>query len=472
VSVAQGKLQGGAVEGIAIYRGVPFAKAPVDNLRWREPQAPEKWNGIRTANEFGASCRDEEDCLFLNIYAPANAAKNSKLPVMLYIHGGGFAGGSGAGTDGTEFTKNGVVLISINYRLGRAGWFAHPALSKESPTGLLGNYGLMDQIQALKWVKNNIDNFGGDPDNVTIFGGSAGAISVNLLMLAPQARGLFHRAISQSGFGRLEMLPLRAEGDALSMEKFGLEIAKNHGVTGTNTEALKSLRAIPLSELNGPKSNVSREGRALPIIDGKLVASSMMDGFNRGREAPVPYMLGGNSDEASLSRRTTSAEEILAGIEEGRDEFMSIFNPDQVKDIEQVIARLITDQSISEPDRALARAHAKNGHPTFVYHYSYVPKKDREAVWGMRHGGENIYVFNIPPRGGLDAEGTDLAKTAHNFWANFGKNGNPGAVDGAIWPAFDLQNEIVMEFPHNGIPQAQKQFHKARLDWIEKHLPN
>ena len=470
VTVEQGKLQGGLIGDVAVFRGVPFAKAPIGDLRWREPEAPVKWNGTRAANEFGASCREQEDCLFLNIYTPANANKNSSLPVMMYIHGGGFAGGSGAGSDGTEFAKDGAVLVSINYRLGRAGWFAHPALTNENRDGLLGNYGLMDQIQALKWIKNNIDNFGGNPNNVTIFGGSAGAISVNLLMLAPQARGLFHRAISQSGFGRLDMLPIRTNGDDLSMEKFGLEIAKNHGINGTDASALSALRAIPLTELNGPKSNVAREGRALPIIDGKLVASGMVEGFVQKREAPVPYMTGGNSDEASLSRRGTNAQEVYDGIKEERTEFLSIFNSDHSEDIEQVVARLITDQTISEPDRAMARAHANNGYPAFVYHYSYVPKKDRDTVWGMRHGGETIYVFNIPPRDGLDAEGAALAKAAHSYWVNFGKNGDPGKVGNTVWPAFDLKNETVMVFPHSGIPQAEQHFHKNRLDWVESHL--
>jgi len=327
----------------------------------------------------------------------------------------------------------------------------------------------MDQIQALKWVKTNIKNFGGNPNNVTIFGGSAGAISVNLLMLAPQARELFHRAISQSGFGRLEMLPIRA-ANGLSMEKFGLEIAKNHGIDGSDANALTALRALSLEELNGPKSNVSREGRALPIIDGKLVANSMVEGFNQKREAPVPYLAGGNSDEASLSRRTTDAQAISAAINEGRDEFMEIFNPDNSSNIEQVIARLVTDQTISEPDRALARAHASNGYPTFVYHYSYVPQKDRDSVWGMRHGGENIYVFNIPPRDGLDAEGQTLANAANVYWANFAKQGNPGTVSSVSWPAFDLENETVMVFPHSGIPVAEKHFHKRRLDWVERQL--
>lgn len=466
VTVQQGKLQGGIADGVTVFRGIPFAKAPVGDLRWREPLAPENWSGTRAANEFGASCRQAEDCLFLNIYTPNNFTNNSNLPVMLYIHGGGFAGGSGAGSDGTQFAKDGVVLVSINYRLGRLGWFAHPALTKETPNRLHANYGLMDQIQALKWVSNNIANFGGNPNNVTIFGGSAGAISVNYLMLAPQARGLFHRAISQSGFGRLEALSLS------QAEEVGVAVAKNFNISGENADALKALRALSIEDLTGQGGNVGRAGRPLPMVDGKLVRTTMVEGFQQKLEAPVPYMLGGNSDEASLSRRTTNAQTVYDEIGEGKKEFLSIFDQDNTQDVDRIIARLVTDQSISEPDRALARAHAANGHPTFMYHYSYVPKADRDSVWGMRHGGENIYVFNIPSRNGWDEQGRTLAKAAHSYWVAFGKNGNPSNAGGATWPAFDLSDETVMEFPHNGTPDPQAHFHKNRLDWVERHLSN
>src|SRR5882757_2144866 len=206
--VSQGEVQGAAADGVAVFKGLPFAAPPVGDLRWREPQHPANWPGVRPATASSATCVQAEDCLYLNIYQPADAKKGAHLPVMVWIHGGAFIFGSGSQYDGTQFAKQGIVVVTVNYRLGRAGWFAHPALTAENPRGLLGNSGLMDQIAALEWVRDNIKAFGGDPKNVTIFGESAGAISINYLMLAPQAKGLFAKAISESGFGRLAARPL------------------------------------------------------------------------------------------------------------------------------------------------------------------------------------------------------------------------------------------------------------------------
>jgi para-nitrobenzyl esterase len=185
IKIKQGQVQGFVKDDVNVFRGLPFAAAPVGELRWREPKAPAKWSGVRAANAYGGVCNQQEDCLFLNVTRPVSADEKSKLPVLMWIHGGAFAVGSGA-ADGTAFAKQGVILVGINYRLGRAGWFAHPALTRENPKGLLGNYGLMDQIAALEWIQDNIERFGGDRKNVTIAGGSAGAISVNYLMLAKE----------------------------------------------------------------------------------------------------------------------------------------------------------------------------------------------------------------------------------------------------------------------------------------------
>ena len=208
VKVKQGEVQGIIADGVAIFKGLPFAAAPVGDLRWRAPQRPAKWSGVRAASAFSSGCAQSEDCLYLNVYEPADTKRGAKLPVMVWIHGGAFLFGSGSAYDGSHFARQGVVVVTINYRLGRAGWFAHPALTAENPKGPLGNYGLMDQIAALDWVADNVKEFGGDPKNVTIFGESAGAISVNYLMLAPQAKGLFEKALSESGFGRLPARPI------------------------------------------------------------------------------------------------------------------------------------------------------------------------------------------------------------------------------------------------------------------------
>src|SRR5580700_1754399 len=193
VKVRQGEAQGIVADGVAVYKGLPFAAPPVGDLRWRAPKPAAKWGGVRAANAFSSTCAQAEDCLYLNLYVPAGAKANAKLPVMVWIHGGAFIFGSGSGYDGTHFAQQGVIVVTVNYRLGRAGWFAHPALTAENPKGPLGNYGLMDQIAALEWVRDNVKAFGGDTRNVTVFGESAGAISINYLMLAKQARGLYSK---------------------------------------------------------------------------------------------------------------------------------------------------------------------------------------------------------------------------------------------------------------------------------------
>jgi para-nitrobenzyl esterase len=470
VKVEQGRVQGSLHDGVVVFRGLPYAAPPVGDLRWRAPNPASKWSGVRAANAFSHNCREAEDCLYLNIYQPANAAKRSRLPVMLYIHGGGFVGGSGASVDGTQFAKQGVVLIAINYRLGRAGWFAHPALTRENPKGPLGNYGLMDDIAALQWVKKNIASFGGDPNNVTIFGGSAGAISVNYLMLAPQARGLFHKAIAESGFGRLPAQPLHNDNGLVSAEQTGIAFAESVGVKGSDAEAARALRALPWETLTRNVAGVGASGQPLPMADGLYIKSSAIEGFAHNLELKLPYMVGGNSDEASLTRRNTNAAERFAAIKEDRDQFLAAFDPNKTGDANRIIARLVTDQSISEPDRALARAHSKNGAPTYVYHFSYVPVAQRETAFGLAHGGETSYVFSTPRAGGFDEEGRAIASAANKYWIAFARTGDPGDAGGVKWPRFDAAQEPLLEFPAGGVPKVQEHFHKERLDWVESNL--
>jgi para-nitrobenzyl esterase len=275
VRVDGGQLQGVVDDGVVSYKGVPFAAPPVGDLRWRPPQPAARWTGMRQATEFGADCMQgrfgqppapgapparvpSEDCLFLNIWRPASAAPGAKLPVMFWIYGGGFVGGSSAlpNTSGTQFAKHGVVLVAANYRVGRFGFFAFPALSRERPDELKGNHAYMDQIAALKWVQQNIAAFGGDPNNVTIFGFSAGGVSVHSLLTSPIARDLFQKAIVESGGSRDSVLtarPLSKDGAdpnyPVSAETIGLQFAHSIGIEGTDQAALAKLRALSAEEV-------------------------------------------------------------------------------------------------------------------------------------------------------------------------------------------------------------------------------
>jgi para-nitrobenzyl esterase len=464
VKVSQGEVQGTVADGVAVFKGLPFAAPPVGDLRWREPQHPANWPGLRAATTFSATCVQAEDCLYLNIYEPAAAKKGAHLPVMVWIHGGAFIYGSGSLYDGSQFAKQGVVVVTVNYRLGRAGWFAHPALTAENPSGLLGNYGLMDQIAALEWVKENIKAFGGDPKNVTIFGESAGAISVNYLMLAPQAKGLFAKAMAESGFGRLAARPIS------SVEHSGVTFAEKAGVQGSDAAAASSLRALSWTALTGNVAGIGSADQILPMADGKMITGSAAEGFATAKEAHVPYLLGGNSDEASLTRRGLNATERLASIQLRRAAFIEAYDPDNTGDADRIIARLVTDTSISEPDRDLARLHAKHGNATYVYHFSYTPAAQRATLFGLAHGGEIAYVFNAPRATPFDDEGKAVASAANKYWAQFAKTADPDASGGPKWLKFDAADEYVMEFPATGVPLAAKHFHKDRLDWVEAGL--
>ena len=468
IKIEQGKVQGLNVKDVLVFRGLPFAAPPVGDLRWRAPKAPAKWNDVKVAETFGATCAQAEDCLYLNVYEPLDAKPNSKLPVMVWIHGGAFIFGSGSAYDGTQFAKQGVIVVTINYRLGRAGWFAHPALTAESPKGPVANYGLLDQIAALQWVQDNIAKFGGDKDNVTIFGESAGAISINYLMLAPQARGLFDKAISQSGFGRLAAMPVHSEGSAPSGEQIGQRFADKAGIKGSDAAAAKALRALSWAELNAGQGGIGSADAPLPMADGKYITGSAYAGFAKGAEAPVPYLLGGNSDEASLTRRSMNATEQLAAIKDGREAFLAAFDPDSTGNADRIMARLVTDIQISEPDRALARLHAQRA-STFIYHFSYTPIAQRDTLFGLPHGGELGYVFNTARGGGsFDEEGKKIAQAANQYWAEFAKTGNPGTAGGPAWPKFDKETEALLEFPAGGVPTVHQHFHAQRLDIAEK----
>jgi para-nitrobenzyl esterase len=448
-------VQGSVYGDIASYRGIPFAAPPVGELRWRAPQPAKAWTGVRDASTYGPACNAAEDCLTVNVWKPASAKAGAKLPVMVWIYGGSFTSGSGSAYDSTSFAKRDIVAVTFNYRLGRAGWFAHPALTKNAPAGEgVGNYGLQDQIAALKWVKANAAAFGGDPNNVTIFGESAGGISVNLLMAQPAARGLFHKAISESGFGRLDPRPLKeAEG-------FGQTFFAGKGVTGDGADALKTMRALPFAEMmaNQPLGSTG------PIMDGKTVVISTADAFAQGKEAKVPYLLGGNSNEASLFPTANPAVR-LAAITSQRAALDSAYDPDKKGDAARTVNALVTDQLITEPDRLLARLHAKNGQPTYVYYFSYLPPQQRATAMGLAHGAEIGFVFG---RSTGNPEDYSTSQAAGAYWASFAKYGDPGAAGGPKWPKYDPATEARLEFGMDGV-HVRNQFNKARLDWIEQN---
>jgi len=465
-TVHEGALKGARTGDVVTFLGIPYAAPPVGDLRWRPPKAAAHWTGTRDATKAGETCFAAEDCLFLNVSKPADAKPGAKLPVMVWIHGGSFTGGSGmngfgANHDGAEFAKKGVILVTINYRLGRAGWFAHPALTKEGPTG---SYGIMDQVAALKWVNQNITAFGGDPKNVTVFGESAGAISVGYIMLAPQARGLFAKAIQESGFGRNEAPMLS------TAEGYGKRVQEANHIAGSDAQVAAALRKLPIIGRDAdkyfpPSSGRSDVTRPYVIVDGTYVKERVAEGFAKGHEAKVPFITGGNSNEASLYRPQATD---LDAITDRRDQLMAAYDPDHKGNKLQIINDLVTVQRIIEPDRNLARKHTKNGAPTWNYYFSYLTPSQRASSLGAGHVTEVKYVFNGPGQNTLPEDWATGA-SMNAYWAAFAKYGDPGAAGGVTWPKYDPAKEAALEFANDGV-HVREHLMKARLDYVEQGI--
>ncbi len=454
--IAQGTLKGSQANGADYFLAIPFAPAPVGDLRWRPPGAPPAWTGERDATKAPPSCQNQEDCLYLNVVRPANAKPGAKLPVMFWIHGSAFVvgqaiGAFGADTEGTEFAKKGVIVVSANHRLGRAGWFAHPAIDKQG--GLVANYGNMDQIAGLKWLKANIAAFGGDPNNVTVFGESAGAMATLNMMISPEAKGLFNRAVVESGFARTTPNSL-AEAEAN-----GVKLAEAAGVKGDDAAAAAALRKLPLTALAGPRGGVTAPGRPFPVMDGKLYTETVIAGFKAGHDAKIPLIIGGNSNDASLTRPTAATFDALPA-----DQQAAVLKTFDAGSGDKAVAinNLVTVQTITEPDRAIARLHAAHGQPTWLYYFSYVPAAEKaRKPYGAAHTDEVRFVFG-QPRAKFAPEDLPLSDAMNAFWAAYAKTGSPGAA----WPKFDAANESQMEFGADGA-KVRQHFLKSWRDFVE-----
>lgn len=498
------KIESGIVKGVtegevSSFKGIPYAVPPVGEYRWRPPQPVKPWDGVRDATEFGATCAQggwgtapgaiaegsSEDCLYLNLWVPAEAEPDDKLPVMVWIHGGAFVGGSG-NTSGEQFAKQDVILMSFNYRLGRLGHFAFPALSEEHPEEPKGSYAFMDMIAALEWVKENISAFGGNPDNVTIFGFSAGGVSVHSLMTIPAAKGLFHKAISHSGGGRDGVLtgrPIQKENAdpfyTVSAESIGINFARKKGIEGTDAGALAKLRAMRVEEIvDGGQETDGQGGPRTysgPILDGKLVVETAESAYKAGRQADVPLMIGNCSAEigGSFVNNSSSKEELFSLFGELEDEAKAAYDPNGDKEFAEVITKFNTDWVWGEPARYTAGIFTDSGEPAYMFHFGYVPPAMRErARFGAGHGSDVSYVFGtLNSRWGAAEPTPEEEKLAHimnSYWANFAKTGDPNGEKLPDWPLYDTQKEEILDIELNGNPVGKPDPRKARLDVIEK----
>jgi para-nitrobenzyl esterase len=506
VKTASGVVRGLTEGDVDNFLGIPYAAPPVGEFRWRPPQPVTPWQGERDATKFGANCAQSgwgaapgtiqagssEDCLFLNVWRPANTKPGAKLPVMVWIHGGGFTGGSGADPGaGNQFAKQGVILLTINYRLGRLGHFAFPALSAEHPEEPKGSYAFMDQIAALKWVQQNIAEFGGDPKNVTIFGFSAGGVSIHSLLTIPSAQGLFQKAIGHSSGGRDGVLtgrPINKENAnpyyPVSAETIGKSFAHKHGIDGTDAAALAKLRALKVEEIvDGGQETDGQGGPRIysgPILDGKFVTETAESAYKAGRYAHVPLMIGNNSAEIGgpFVNQSKSKEELFSLFGKLSDEAKAAYDPDGEKEFAEVQTRFNTDKVWAEPARFTASIFAKNGDPSYLFLFSYVPSAMKERMkYGPGHGTDISFAFDNLGRGGFgppppppSAIDKEVAKMMNTYWSNFAKTGNPNGTGLPNWPVYSPKKNLILDVQADGKAVGKPDARKSRLDVIEKAI--
>lgn len=473
---------GGTIEsGVAIFKGIPYAAPPVGELRWHEPQPAAAWDGVRKANAYGHACiqptqtmaetgggdpgQTSEDCLFLNVWTPS-LDTSARQPVMVWIHGGAYVIGASnlPVYDGAALAQKGAVVVNFNYRLGQLGFFAHPALEAERPNGPM-NFGLLDQIAALKWVQRNIAAFGGDPDNVTIFGESAGAQSVLALMVSPPARGLFHKAIAQSSYG----LPEFTRTQAISL---GVNIADALSLSGASA-TLDALRAVPADQFR-PLTQARLSTSPVAIIGDEVLPQSILDAFEKGEEAAVPLIIGSNSDEATVvTAFGLDPAKFVENIKGLPNVALRILYP-RATDDAQIGRELIRDLVFIAPAQRLATLHARRA-PTWRYFFSYVPE-GMQAAWanGVPHGGEVPFVFNTldlvaEMQGKINDADRAFAQGVSTYWFEFARAGTPSSPDNPAWSNFDARNDKLLEL---GQPiSVQNNFLRARLDLFAAVYP-
>jgi para-nitrobenzyl esterase len=484
IKTENGLIAGKKSGDVNIFLGIPYAAPPVGNLRWRAPQPPVNWQGVKDCTKFSASPMQwtpkpfmmwteefiappeplSEDCLYLNIWTKS-IKPEAKLPVFVWIYGGGFSSGSSACAvyDGEEYAKRSVVFVSINYRVGVFGFLAHPDLTKESENKSSGNYGILDQIEALKWLKNNVSAFGGDPENITIAGQSAGSMAVNILIASPQAKGLFQRAIAESG-GIFSSRFMNKLSDA---EKTGIALAKKFSVAG-----IAELRKIPAEKI---QSDAAGEGigRFGPVQDGYVLPKDLKELFKDNSINNVPIITGWVTGDASLSGSgKTSKEEYekqaKAKYGASAGEFLTLFPGNTEEEIQQSQARLGLISFAGLPSHMLAGLNKKQ---SYIYQYSHVPPdKPGFPNYGAFHTSEVPYALHTLHLWKREWKPLDLKLEGDMsaYWINFARTGNPNGPGLPVWKPYEKANGNILEIGDR--IELRPGMMKKEFDFLENEL--
>jgi para-nitrobenzyl esterase len=449
VQLDSGKIAGVEANGVASFTGIPYVAPPTGALRWKPPHTVAPWTGTRNAKEFGPACPQppilekrygikldnvSEDCLTLNVWT-AGKSTSERRPVLFWIHFGGNIAGSGSMGDGSALARQGAVVVTINFRLGAFGFLALPSLSKESSRGSSGNYGLLDQVQALLWVHRNIDKFGGDPQNVTIVGVSAGAGDVGLLMTSPLAKGLFQRAVMESGTPSADMRLPAAERAGVKF--FGDDLA--------------ALRVRSTSEIMASGDSYG------PIVDGWVIPENPARIFAAGQQANVPLIVGTNADEGTVFTEALPLKTVneyrgylASHYPNAVETLFGLYAPSDDDQVRAATNRLITDYQFIAPARRLARLQAAVNPKTFVYHFTH-----STGPRGAFHTSETPFVFAADP-------GSELAKAMSAAWVRFAATGNPNGPGTPAWPAYNATTDQYMEF--GDTIRTGSELHKKEID--------
>jgi para-nitrobenzyl esterase len=477
VAIDGGQVSGTTANGVRVFKGIPFAAPPVGDLRWKAPQPVVAWKGVRAADTFGAACMQEpypenspyassgvtkdkpgnEDCLYLNVWTAA-AAAGEKRPVMVWIHGGAWTRGSGASPtyDGVALAKKGVVVVTTNYRLGVFGFLAHPELTAESPQHASGNYAILDHVAALKWVQKNIAAFGGDPARVTIFGESAGSWSVNSVQATPLAKGLFHRAIGESGGQFASTAPLA------TAERNGVAFAKSAGA-----DSLAALRALPADKI------LATAFRTGVNVDGYVLPDTVRNLFAHQKHNDVPVLVGSNANEWTTLSNPSQFPKTLDAYRQRVEtqygaavkDYDAVYPVKTEADIAEATLAVGRDTTFTLEMRTWARLVTAAAEPAFLYQFTRVPPGPNPA-WGAYHAAEIQYAFNnVGSRPWATDVDRRLADQMSSYWVNFATTGDPNGKGLPKWTPYDLNAEPYLEL--GDMVQVKNHLLKAQLDFLE-----